>query len=928
MLAESAGENEERDGLPLVGKAGAQFNLACRVNKIDRESTLIVNTILCRPPKPASLNDKEWRGAIAHCWKAHTQPLFDRVSPRAVLTMGGPAMFRVTGFRAHTVQHGARNIPLHGIEEARGSAWRASEVAAGGPLDLVTGEPPLRLPLWGGADPWIVSTLHPAYIARGNMHIKPMFWADFGKAKRLADGMMEDLGGPRIEDMNLEASEPPPREWSRLVFDIETDASDRPDLLGIGCQGKVNVYRDVERAAVSLRERDTPKVGHNLGFDIKGLGGVRAVKGPWNDTIIAAHLVQPALPKSLAQVASLYGGDQYFYWKDMCDNPRTWAVVARRLALPRLFMQRRALYNAFDVWWTDKVWTELQKEMRYYKVTDLFRDTQMPLLACLLDIEAEGMPVDIGELRRVADRTLNDLGALEASVSAAVESRAAERLCGVQRMTKALENARDSEVAVLPRCSEHPEFTGRTKRSKCPACFMLWQQAREVKAARWNKQVQREKTRLVRLVKRPFNVSSDHDWSWLFFTSKPEGLGLRTRLKTKGGKKSLNKNALRGMLALANLNEEQRMFVMARFRIGQLESRLGKYLNEENISPDGRIHAPYQMTTTLTGRSSSGLDDTDADKPSSRIKVNAQNWPLDVRRIVSARAVGDDYVLVNADYSAIEAWMSAIRVHQVTGRREYWDFLCATDDPHRLTADKVQALTKTPCSRYQGKRCRHMWTYCASPKMVAIILAGDMVTYELAVAVDDVLRSMHPDVIEWWDTQITRARRETTLRNPLGRLCHFMVKKADTSEGVEVEDPNSLIAWWPQATAHEIAKRAWIRLREWLHHGDAELYSQATIINHAHDNFLFLVRSNGGWAREVFVPEVKRRLEEPVQWLVTPDGQPFKPTVEVSVGLNWGEYHKHGESCEREPFKPETAPGCSLEENEEGLKEIEDMRNE
>lgn len=910
MLAESPGENEEREGVPLVGKAGWQFNGACSVNGINRDRTLIVNTILCRPPKQANLHDSQWIKAINHCARAYTQPLFNRVRPKVVLTMGGPAMYRVTGFQAHSVRHGKYTIPLHGIETARGSAWRASEIAAGGPINIG-----LDTPTWGGADPWIVSTLHPAYIARGNSHVKMMFWADFGKAKRFAEGRADMGTPPTLADFDLMASAPPPSDWDRLAFDIETDAEDRADLVGLGCRGKVNVYHDVEAARTVLRERDTLKWGHNMCFDVKGLGGIHQVKRPWADTIVAAHLCQPAFPRSLAEVASIYGSDWYFYWKDMVDNPRTYAVVASRLSLPRFFLQKRELYNALDVWWTDHIAPELVTEMRYMKLTDLFRETQMKLLPELIEIERVGMPINEAERKRIFERTEDELVALTRQVHEMVGARAGTRRKQHEGYLEAVKTAITSEIETFAGfCPDHP--AKRSRRPTCACCMEVYARVSEIKK-KFEKERTKARGKVKKLLDTPFNVASDHDWAWLFFTSKPIGLGLKTRMKTKAGKLSLNKNALRGLLALANLTEEQRTFVMARFRMGQLDSRLEKYLSTENIAADGRIHPPYSITVTVTGRSASGLDDTDSDKPSSRTKINAQNWPPDVRRIVSTQGMVydgyDDWRLVNADYSAIEAWMSAIRVHQVTHRREYWDFLLSTPDPHRLTADRVAALTHTNCSRYQGKRCRHMWTYRASPKMVAIILAGDMVTYELAVAVDEVLAGMHPDVIEWWERQIKAARRDTTLRNPLGRLCHFSVRKAETEEGVDIEDPNSLIAWWPQSTAHDIAKRAWVRFGDWM----PDLAYRPYLINHAHDNFMFMVREPHV---EDFAARLKTNLERPVEWLRTPDGGPFVPRVEVQIGKNWGDWHQHGTKCEKEPFHAETAPGCTKEENLDGLR--------
>jgi hypothetical protein len=195
--------------------------------------------------------------------------------------------------------------------------------------------------------------------------------------------------------------------------------------------------------------------------------------------------------------------------------------------------------------------------------------------------------------------------------------------------------------------------------------------------------------------------------------------------------------------------------------------------------------------------------------------------------------------------------------------------------------------------------------------MMAIVLAGDGVTFEIAKASHAALSEMHPDIIEWWEKQAQAVRRAPTVRNPLGRMLHVSLQRASTPEGVDVVDHNSLIAWWPQSTAHEISKHAWVRMRK--------EFGPEFVINHAHDDFTGLTREN---PLEV-AAQLKRVMEQPVGWLVTPDGEPFQPRVEVRVGRNWGEWHEHGEECEAEPFKPLTAPGCSKWPNSDGLKEVE-----
>lgn len=904
-IAESPGRDEVGKEEPLVGPSGFAFNTACRFAGIERSRTLIGNTILCRPPKPYDQKDPDWMAAISHCALKHTRPILDNTQPNAVILIGAAALLAHTGFRPVVTKIAGRTKTLNGIENVRGSAYRASEL-------MPTMSPPL--PKWGGRDPWIVPTIHPAFVLRGNQHLKPLLSMDFAKAIRLARGLSSESersakpDGPVPAKFDLHA-EPTDvvyalKDLDAFGYDIETNESGAVTMIGLGAaDGRVWVTRLAQGIRDLLSMSTADKTGHNIAFDIKGIAS--GVREPWFDTIVAAGLVQPALPKSLHETASIYGPDSYFYWKDLDKNDRTQFVAKKRYGLPDTFTDWDRFYNALDVWWTMRVRSALLEEMRELGLIELFRYTQMALMPELLKIERIGMPVDTGMAKKLRGEAREEIKRLEGVVDAKIKERLTSRVVEAQYTHDKLIEAQDA-ATMYPACQEHPEYAGKTKRSKCPTCFAIWKAVNPIYKS-FAKDITNARNSISRA--QEFKSGSADDWRWLLFAPKDKGgFGLKTKMKTKVGQKSsVGKDAIRGMLALANLDEDLRAILLARLHIAQLGSRLGKFLSP-SVEGDGRMHPAYTLFKALNGRLTSGLDETDSDKPNSKHKINAQNYPEDCRRIVVARP-GTEFI--SYDYSQIEAWTTAMGVWKVTGSRAYWDMLSTPGlDIHQMTADlmtrKMREMggEERPIIRYQGKRIRHLWTYNGTAKVMAKILAGDGVTYEIAKAGEKALIELHPDVVEYKNARIRIVSRALIDRNPFGRICVFTVGKRGNE--LVVDDPNVPISWWPASTAHDIAKRAWLRLAERL-----KRWPGCNIINHMHDSFLFEIPEMDPAKRDEFINMVKMTMEEGVfvlsQW--HPDGVPFVPRVEIEAGRNWGPWHEHDSKCKEDCRKPVNLDG-------------------
>ena len=86
LIGEAPGAEEDRHGLPFVGRAGQLLTRMLAVIQIQREEVYITNTVKCRPPE----NRKPTPTEQAAC-RAYLERQIHLVSPRLLVALGGVA---------------------------------------------------------------------------------------------------------------------------------------------------------------------------------------------------------------------------------------------------------------------------------------------------------------------------------------------------------------------------------------------------------------------------------------------------------------------------------------------------------------------------------------------------------------------------------------------------------------------------------------------------------------------------------------------------------------------------------------------------------------------------------------------------------------------------------------------------------------------
>lgn len=153
LIGEGPGADEDREGIPFVGRAGKLLNEILKAMGFEREEVYITNIVKSRPPQNRDPRVDE----IEACWP-YLERQIQLVGPRVIMTLGKPATNTVLD----------RNSPMY---EMRGK-WFEYD---GTPL---------------------LPTYHPAYLLRSPSQ-KEKVWADIKEVLGFLHGARET--GPETD---------------------------------------------------------------------------------------------------------------------------------------------------------------------------------------------------------------------------------------------------------------------------------------------------------------------------------------------------------------------------------------------------------------------------------------------------------------------------------------------------------------------------------------------------------------------------------------------------------------------------------------------------------------------------------------------------------------------------------------------------------
>ena len=92
LLGEAPGANEDQEGLPFVGRAGALLDKMLAAINLDRNSVYISNIINYRPPENRRPTEEEIKRYLPYITKH-----IEIISPKILVLLGSTAMNAIIG---------------------------------------------------------------------------------------------------------------------------------------------------------------------------------------------------------------------------------------------------------------------------------------------------------------------------------------------------------------------------------------------------------------------------------------------------------------------------------------------------------------------------------------------------------------------------------------------------------------------------------------------------------------------------------------------------------------------------------------------------------------------------------------------------------------------------------------------------------------
>jgi DNA polymerase len=649
LVGEYPGSEEAKKGKPFVGQAGKLLDNLLAFLGLSRNDVRMGNAILCGPVTEDDKKSPWFREVVDRC-AMRCAAEGDLGDAKVVVTLGGTGAWSLIG----------KPVVLGGKWPMRGSVLRSKD----GRIVIPTWNPAAILKAGGSDSASKLSDADSEIIA-----------LDILRGWRLATGELTEFQPV----LRLEADPKVFAQWCRkcdwrVAIDVETDGVDpfTCKLLSVGLAQRfqpINPEPFVPRGGIGdelptlsppdrvdaisfwwpnaddeareelralLANELIAKVFHNAAFDRAVLERlVGPVCGGIVDTLLLSHARFPDVRVDLADVAQTWLAvrpwKHDFHTHDLRYADDVERAQDKGYAVPTWPEDRvEALleYNAMDAAATIGIEVPLADECRRENVLDVAAiDTALSREAYRMTVH--GVLIDTEVRERLAKETESRLRGAEERLNRLVE----------EGMRNPADVAAAQKLAQMLR-----ENDGRLNYNSNPMLSLAF------------------------------------DVCGVALPATKDSL-------TQTGKRAINKKALAPI--------SNHPLVAAMFGCRALARVMSVFFAEGRgvmqLGSDGRLHIPWKVHGTPTGRWASGVDKED-EGGDDAVSINLQNWPDWLRAMVVAPP---GYVLIGADYKALEYRNIAL----YAGEQSLLDLF---NDP------KQPDLHNINCERLYGDRWREL----------------------------------------------------------------------------------------------------------------------------------------------------------------------------------------------------------------------------
>lgn len=539
-----------------------------------------------------------------------------------------------------------------------------------------------------------------------------------------------------LETLKLFASLPP----STLSVDIECNV-DNHELTCIGfgySTGKdtyaalvvpleregQNYWSESDEATVwlliaNILESNSNKVFQNFIFDTMILSkhGI-ATNGIISDTMIAAHLIQPELPKGLADLGRLYL---------MCD---TWKGISSYASNEVLWN-----YNARDAIYTLQILKEQESLMAQTKRLPTWQTLLIPLHRIVLDICERGLTVDTAAIAQITEQTGQEVTQLTSQLREIADGLLPPKV-----------------TYILRKGSIKPTVSYVTMGSHVYEPFIPpadLKQAKKWHEPIYEKQVSTE----------PFNPSSPNQVKDMI-----RALGIN--IPTVKGKETTDELALKKLMAKHPIP-----FFRLLLQHREKAKLYGTYCQMQ-LDSDGKLRFSINIAGTVEARFSSKQTPWGTG-------CNIQNIPKNFRHIVLPSS--PEHVILNVDFKQADphmvAWLAG--EYKMLDIMDSGGDLHAYTASHIVGHDitKVKGYDKdNSIERKLGKACNNALNYGMGAERFQNMVFKDMgmvLTKQQAADAIKAYFDLYTEIKQWHRDTEASIYKTRQLHTPFGRTRYF-----------------------------------------------------------------------------------------------------------------------------------------------------------
>lgn len=415
FVGEAPGEEEDKAGIPFIGRAGRFLKRhVFRGAGVDESEVFITNAVRCRPPNNKTPSMVE----IRNCFP-HLEEELKRIQPKVIVALG--------------------NVPLHSLlpihrkkrdpEEAEDTRWKYQAAVSG-------------ITRWRGKLMWhpifkcyVIPTFHPSALARDfnqgvQFRLKQTI-ADVEEAVRASH-----REPPKVVPVKTDYITDPGKAAEILeraikapfvAYDIETEGFDPNEDSLWGFSVSFEPYKgyyiswDVMNHHKSLRtlfaafiqNSKQTKILHNVEFDDRFMqtkfSTLPPLAYPYVDTMIAASLLDENFGKGLKELVWRYlhygGYEQEFdEWKE--KHKKGWKKPDDPIE-KREMEKKMSVYGSTDAACTFLLWKKFEPMLDEQDLMPLFKKVSMPVRRVMTSAEVAGFRIDLDRAKKLKQRCEN-----------------------------------------------------------------------------------------------------------------------------------------------------------------------------------------------------------------------------------------------------------------------------------------------------------------------------------------------------------------------------------------------------------------------------------------------------------------------------------------------------------------------------------------